>query len=69
MTSAELNDLRRKCEAAYTTYLSCFETLLDASQRGDRPSAEALTMEQDAFNEMMSARRAVLEVLSSTRSE
>jgi hypothetical protein len=54
---------RRRYHFAYTTYLSCLETLADASQRGEPPSAAALTKEADAFNELTSTRRAFLDAL------
>jgi hypothetical protein len=55
---------RRRYHIAYTTYLSCLETLADASQRGESPSAEALKNEADAFNELTSTRQAFLDALS-----
>jgi hypothetical protein len=63
MATDEIRDLRHKYKAAYTTYLSCVQSLSDASQRGAWPGPEVLGNEERAFNELSFLRQALLDAL------
>jgi hypothetical protein len=63
MATEELRELRHKYKEAYTTYLTCVQTLSDASQKGVWPAPEALGKEERAYTEMGFARQALLDAL------
>jgi hypothetical protein len=63
MTSNDLHELRHKYKAAYTAYMQSVQALSEASQAGVLPTPEVLKLEEQALNELVSARRALLDAL------
>lgn len=63
MASRELQELRHKYKAAYTSYMQCVQALSDASQQGTWLSDEALKAEERAINELTFLRQALLDAL------
>jgi hypothetical protein len=59
----EPKKLRRtlhRYRATYTTYLTCVHALSDACENGLRPQPELMAEEQASFEELKSARKALL---------
>ena len=72
MATKELRDLRHKYKAAYTGYMHSVQALSEATQNGVWPSAQVLTLEEQALNELTFLRQALLDALyahSLTRSD
>jgi hypothetical protein len=65
MATKELRELRHKFKVAYTSYMHCVQAISDASQNGVWPSAEVVKLEEEAINELMYARQALLDTLYS----
>jgi hypothetical protein len=65
MPTKELRELRHRYKAAYTSYMHCVQALADASQKGEWPSAEVLTLEEQALNDLTFLRQALLDALYS----
>jgi hypothetical protein len=65
MTTKELERLRLGYTAAYSAYLSCVHKVSTISQRGEQPTDQVLREEHDAFNDLASARDALLRALRS----
>lgn len=63
VATKELEELRRKYRSAYTLYMHCVGDVADASQRGTPLSPEIKAAEEKAFDELASARQAVLDAL------
>ena len=63
MATKERRELRHKYKAAYTSYMHCVQALSDASQKGEWLTAELVTLEENAFNELSSLRQALLDAL------
>jgi len=63
MATKELRELRHRYKAAYTIYLTCVQTLSDASQEGTWPAEAILQAEERALNELTLTRRALLAAL------
>lgn len=63
MATKELRAARHKYKAAYTTYMHCVHALSDASQQGTWPTAELLKLDEQAFNDLVSLRQALLNAL------
>jgi hypothetical protein len=63
MATKELRELRHKYKTAYTAYLSCVQSLSDASQQGVWPSPESVEKERTAFNDLTVQRQALLDAL------
>jgi hypothetical protein len=59
----ELQELRHKYKAAYTSYMHSVQALSDATQKREWPSAEWLKLEEQAIEEVASRRRALLDAL------
>ena len=69
MATKELRELRHRYKAAYTSYMHSVQGLSDASQEGVWPTAEVLTLEQQAFDELTDLREALLDALSAHTQE
>src|SRR5688500_13762586 len=65
----ELQELRLRYKAAYTTYMNSVQALSDASQRGVWPAPGVLGAEQRALNELVWVREALLEALFAHRTK
>jgi hypothetical protein len=63
MATKELRELRHKYKAAYTSYMHCVQALSDATQNGTWPPPEVLKLEDQALNELISLRQALLNAL------
>jgi hypothetical protein len=63
MAIKDLQQLRLSYTAAYAAYMSCVQTISEASQRGERPTEPTLRQEQTAFNDLVNAREAFFDAL------
>jgi hypothetical protein len=63
MATSELQVLRHRYKAAYTSYMVSVQALSNSSQRGEYPSEDVLKAEEQAFNELSFLRQALLGAL------
>jgi hypothetical protein len=63
MAVNELQRLQMSYTAAYATHMSCLQSVFEASERGERPTDQALRSEQLAFNDLVNAREAFFDKL------
>jgi hypothetical protein len=63
MATKELRELSHKYKEAYTTYLSCVQSLSDASQKGLWLTPDAAEREERSFNELSFLRQSLLDAL------
>jgi hypothetical protein len=67
MATSELQVLRHRYKAAYTSYMVSVQALSNSSQRGEYPSEDVLKAEEQAFNELSFLRQALLGALLAHR--
>jgi hypothetical protein len=63
MATKELRLLRHRYKAAYTTYMHSVAALSDASQKGAWPPEDVRLLEEQALDELVSIRQALLDEL------
>ena len=63
MATNNLRELRHNYKAAYTDYMNCVHTLSTASFEGQGLTANELAADEEAFNALSLARRALLDAL------
>ena len=63
MATKELRELRHRYKAAYTTYMQSVTALSDATEKGVWPPEEVRCLEEQALDELMSIRQALLDAL------